>query len=120
MVGKQVVLRDFYGKLADGRTAVSKRFRELYNDFVSDLGGEGQLSQAQLQLIRRATMLSVMLEGQECTFAISQDMPDPRILEHYNTIAGGLKRILETLGIDRVARDITPSLEDYQDGVGEV
>src|SRR5258708_21542486 len=50
---------------ADGRTAWSRRFRDLILAHVSDLGGRSNLSEAQLALVRRASALEVTLEEME-------------------------------------------------------
>ena len=34
-------------------------------------------------------------------------------LDLYNRLSGNLRRILESLGLERKARDVTPSLQSY-------
>jgi hypothetical protein len=36
-------------------------------------------------------------------------------LDLYQRTAGNLRRLLEGIGLDRIARDVTPSLQEYID-----
>ena len=49
----------------DGRTAEARRFRDVFHQIVADLGGSEALSEAQRQLARRATLLSIKCELME-------------------------------------------------------
>ena len=57
-------------------------------------------------------MLTVELERLEATFATA-GQSSPEDLDLYQRTAGGLRRLLETVGIQRRPRDVTPSLADY-------
>src|ERR1700730_3159125 len=82
---------------ADGRTQTARRWRDLHEFMVADLGGESMLSEGQRQLIRRACTLSVMAEATEGD--IVRDLACD--LNSYGTICDRLRRILETLGLQR-------------------
>lgn len=92
----------------DGRGAWARRFRDLCALHIEDLGGSMVLSEAQGSLIRRAATLEVELERQEGLLAKGEEVD----LDAYSRAAGHLRRILETLGIERRKRDVTPSLAD--------
>lgn len=94
---------------ADGRSVASRRFRDIIAALVSDLGGSDICSEAQLSLCRRAAAMTVALEGREAEMV---DKPDDFDLDEYGRAAGNLRRILETLGLKRVAKPI-PDLQDY-------
>ena len=51
----------------DGRSALARRFKEVFGEIATDLGGFDRMSTAQCQLARRCALLSVeceRLEGQ--------------------------------------------------------
>jgi hypothetical protein len=92
----------------DGNSPWYRRCKDLTAAHIEDLGGPGMLSQAQISLCRRAAVLEVELERIEGQLSLGADAD----LDSYNRIAGGLRRLLEALGIERRARDVTPSLAD--------
>ena len=57
----------------DGRTSTARRFRDIVETVTADLGGNDLLSEAQRQLIRRASALSIMCEGVEADLV--RDLP---------------------------------------------
>jgi hypothetical protein len=66
------------------------------------LGGNDLLSEGQRQLIRRAATLSVMAEAVEAD--VVRDMGFDVL--NYGTVCDRLRRILESLGLQRVARTV--------------
>jgi hypothetical protein len=90
----------------DGRGAWVRRWRDLTELHIADLGPESSLSEGQLSLCRRAATIEVQLEQMEAAMSLG----DPVEFDVYNRGAGNLRRILETLGLQRVARtvDLTP------------
>jgi len=90
----------------DGRNVWARRFYDLCASHAQDAGGPDTLSEAQISLIRRAAALEVTLENLEQAMAQGQDVD----LDQYSRAAGHLRRILETVGVKRAARDVTPSL----------
>jgi hypothetical protein len=89
--------------LTDGRSVTARRFRDIYEDVASDLGGLDQLSEGQKQIIRRAAMLSAESERQEALWANGQTEFDINL---YTVMANSLRRLLETVGLERVARPV--------------
>lgn len=89
----------------DGNSPWYRRFKDLLALHVEDLGGPELLSEAQISLCRRAATLEVELERIEGQLSLGNDAD----LDAYNRHAGGLRRILETLGVERVKRDVTPN-----------
>ncbi|MCJ2138455.1 hypothetical protein [Methylobacterium sp. E-066] len=81
---------------------------------LSDLGGEAAVSAAERSLVRRIATLTVELERMEERFA-SDGEADPAALDLYSRTSGNLRRLLEALGLQRRARDVTPDLRDYID-----
>jgi hypothetical protein len=107
----QLSLTKTAGRLiGDKRTTWAKRFVTLFDQHVADLGGI-EPSAAQASLCRRAATLEIGLEHLEQRMAGGDD--DPALLDQYARAAGTLKRVLEALGIERRAKDVTPSLDTY-------
>jgi hypothetical protein len=98
--------------VTDGRSLTARRFADLYEDIANDLGGLDVLSEAQKQMIRRACLISAESERQEAEWANGRAFD----LATYSTTANCLRRIFETLGIERKARDCTPTLSGYLQG----
>jgi hypothetical protein len=93
----------------DGNSAWSRRYRDLIAGHVGDLGGPRALSESQLSLIKRASAIEVELEQAEGKLSRGEETS----LDAYTRAAGHLRRILETLGLERVSRDVTPTIEEY-------
>jgi len=98
----------------DGRSKFSRRVSDLLAAHVSDLGGEDNISEAERSLVRRAVMLTVQLEMMEHRWAsASEGEASPKQLMAYQTTTNSLRRTLETLGLQRRAKDVTPTLSEY-------
>ena len=72
------------------------------------MGGLDALSEAQKSLIRRAAALEIELEALEGRLSRGE----PVDLDMLGRLSGHLRRVLETVGIGRVARDVTPTLAE--------
>ncbi|MEH6950708.1 hypothetical protein V4R08_05085 [Nitrobacter sp. NHB1] len=96
----------------DGRTFWVRRYRDLNSLLLSDQGGEENASEARRMLVRRAACLAVELERREAVIAEAGEATDNQ-LEVYGRTSNTLRRLLESLGLERRARDITPSLDQY-------
>ena len=94
----------------DGTSAWSRRYRDLVAGHASDLGGADILSAAQLSLVRRASAIELECEQMEGRLSKGESVD----LDIFTRSASHLRRILETLGIERKLRDVTP-----QDDVSE-
>ena len=79
---------------------------------ISDLGGSDVITAAERSIVRRAATLTVELERMEGAFA-SAGEATPEALDLYSRTAGNLRRLLESVGLQRRAKDITPDLRDY-------
>lgn len=91
----------------DGRTRASKKARELVSALQSDLGGD--LSAAQRELVQRAAILGAIIEDAETSWLARS----PVDLSLLGTLADRQRRLLETLGLRRVPRDVTPDVDSY-------
>jgi hypothetical protein len=96
----------------DGRSAWIRRVKDLIALHIGELNGAENVSVGQQSLIRRAAVISVELERMEALWANAGHATAAE-LDLYSRTAGNLRRLLETLGIKRVPKDITPSVTDY-------
>jgi hypothetical protein len=92
----------------DPRSAWSRRFHDLVVGHVSDLGGADILSEAQFSLIRRAAAIECELERLDARLSVG----DAVDMDSYARVAGHLRRLFETLGLERRPRDVAPSLRE--------
>ena len=93
----------------DGTSAWTRRRRDLEELYADDLGGALTLTGFQLGLIQTAATIRIELEALEGMLSAGARVD----LDQYSRIAGHYRRICETLGLERRARDITPSLSAY-------
>jgi len=97
----------------DGRSTWARRLRDLIELHTNDLGGDANISEAERAIVRRASVLIVELERMETDFALADGAPNIATLDAYQRAAGNLRRLLESLGLQRRARDVTPKLSQY-------
>lgn len=101
----------------DHRSAEMRRLRDLVTAHISDLGGDEVISHSQRILINRASMLTLQLEMLDRTFASNDFLATPRQIDRYQRVVNTLRRTLETLGIERRARNVTPTVDEYLEAV---
>lgn len=102
----------------DGRTAWARRYKDVVALHASDLGGPDNMSEAEKALVKRAATLVVELERLESRFASAEKPPTERELDLYSRLAGSLRRLLEAVGLQRRARDATPTITSYLKALG--
>jgi hypothetical protein len=95
----------------DGRSLWARRAGELLAAHISDLGGSGNISEAERALAKRCAVLITELERREAAFAQAGEATD-EALAIYQTAINTLRRTLEALGLQRRAKDIGPTLGD--------
>jgi hypothetical protein len=91
----------------DGRSTWARRLRDLMALHLSDLGGDAAVSEAERSIVRRAACLTVELERLELGFALAGSADD-RAIDLYQRTANSLRRLLESVGLERRSRDVTP------------
>ncbi len=96
----------------DGRSKMSRRFRDVLSEIVSDLGGADGLSEGQRQLARRCALLSVTCEQLEARSVAGEEID----LDTFGQLTDRLGRAFGRLGLRRAKRDITPSLAEIAAG----
>jgi hypothetical protein len=96
----------------DGRSATARRFRDLVNAFVADMGGLDRCSQIKLGLVRRLAATTVQAEMLEARMVNGEAIDIATLC----TLASTTVRISQRLGLERQARNVTPSLNQYLAG----
>jgi hypothetical protein len=99
----------------DGRSSWVRRFRDLLALHLGDLGGADIASEAEKAIARRAACLIVELEQMEQKFA-TQGQAEGGQLDQYQRVSNTLRRLLESLGLERRPRDVTLDLHTYVAG----
>jgi hypothetical protein len=103
--------KSILSRIVDGRTLWARRARDLLAVHTADLGGDQNISEAERALLRRAIVLIIELEQLEVKFA-SEGSKGYQI-DRYQRVSNTLRRLLESLGLQRRSRDITPSVAEY-------
>jgi hypothetical protein len=88
---------------ADGRGPWARRWTDLLQQIIADIGGPSGLSEGQRQLARRAASISVMCERLEGEMAADVEVD----LMVYGMLTDRLGRVLERLGLKRQSRLIS-------------
>ncbi len=91
----------------DGRSVWSRRYSALVAGLISDAGGEAELSTLQIGLIKRAAALSMECERLEAKLCAGEAVD----VDQLARTAGHLRRLSETLGLQRKPRDVTLTVD---------
>jgi len=90
----------------------ARRLRDVIEAHIADLGGPAAISEAERSIVRRASTLTVELERLEAKFANAGEA-SPGELDAYQRTANSLRRLLESVGLQRRQRNVTPDLRTY-------
>ena len=93
----------------DHRSARMRRLRDLIGAHLADLGGAEVCSQAEMCIVRRCALLTLELELMEARFE-ANDGSTVQELDAYQRASSCLRRLHETLGLKRRAKDVGPTL----------
>jgi len=96
----------------DNRGPWARRMKDVIDLHISDLGGWDVVSEAEKSILRRVATLTIELERLEAKF--STRPPTDTDLNMYQRCSNSMRRLLETVGIHRRPRDVTPpTLDTY-------
>jgi hypothetical protein len=99
----------------DPNSAWSRRYHDLVVRHIGDLGGRDMLSEAQLSLIRRAASIECELERLDAMLSTGAEVN----LDAYGRAASHLRRLFETLGIERKAKPVLTLGDLLRADIGE-
>ena len=106
----------------DGRSTWARIARDTMQTLMVHLGGEDQASATKKLIARRVGCIEAELTFLEDKFAryhADGSEPTPTDLDLYGRMANTHRRLCESIGWERVARDITPTLRRYVEEVEE-
>jgi hypothetical protein len=96
----------------DQRSTWVRRCRDIINAHVADLGGDDNCTTAEKSIVRRAAVLTTALETFEVKFA-KAGQASGTDLDLYSRTASNLRRLLESVGLERRPKNITTSVSEY-------
>ncbi|TIL43415.1 hypothetical protein [Mesorhizobium sp.] len=91
----------------DGRSVAMRRYKEILGQLVRDMGGDP--SEAKSIIAKRSATLAVWCEQVEANLANGGNID----IGEFTTATNALRRLLTDIGLERKARDITPTLSQY-------
>jgi hypothetical protein len=107
------------GGLSEGRRPAETGARRLPDQRSAVTNGQRLFVEAERSIIRRAATLTIELERLEAKFSTLPNGPRADDLDMYQRCSNSLRRLLESIGIQRRPRDVTPSLDGYLAGLKE-
>jgi hypothetical protein len=90
-----------------------RRWTDVNLLLLNEQGGRDVCSEAEMAIIRRSATLIVALERLETKFAEQEEGGTANQLDQYQRLSNTLRRLLESVGLKRRSKDVTPSLQDY-------
>jgi hypothetical protein len=93
----------------DGRSVIARRYRDIASAILVDQGGADRCSESRTQLIRRFAAAAVLAEQMESRLANGEQVD----INEHATLSSTLVRLAARIGIDRIPRDVTPTLDEY-------
>ena len=101
--------QDLLPEIKDGRHTQARRFRDLVNAYVADMGGLDRCSEIKIGLLRRLAATTVAAEQLESRMVNGESVDISQLC----TLASTAVRISQRVGLERKQRDVTPSLQSY-------
>jgi hypothetical protein len=95
----------------DSNSAWARRFHDIVVGLVSDAGGRDQLSEAKFAIAKRAASLMCECELMEARLSRGEQID----LDKLGRAASHARRLLESLGLQRVARVVNGDDSDNAD-----
>jgi hypothetical protein len=101
---------------ANGNTRWRRAVLHVQRAMAQHLGGEDFVTTPERLLIRRIGVFEAELMQMEAKIALDRQNrldPDEKLIDLYSRLTNAQRRLLESVGMKRVSRDVTPSLEQY-------
>ena len=93
----------------DRRRSEFLRYEALRSAIVADLGGQEAVTTAEAQIADKAAFIAMQLELMQAVALADQEID----LALFGALSDRMRRLLESVGLKRRSRDITPSPLDY-------
>ena len=91
----------------DGRSGLAKRYKEIASHLLVDQGYD--LSEVRFQLMKRFIGCCVLCKTIEGSVVAGETVE----VSEYSALISSLVRLANRIGIDRIPRNVTPTLNDY-------
>jgi hypothetical protein len=101
---------------ANGQTRWNRVVREVHNAMAEHLGGEAMITTPETLLIRRIAVFESEMRLMEAKIALDRQEkrdPDEKFLDLYSRLVNSQRRLLESVGMKRIPKDVTPSISEY-------
>jgi hypothetical protein len=98
-----------------GASIWAKRFKELQIQLSQDKGGVENISASEQHILRRASAIIVECEFRESAMCVARaegGTPTNEDLDIYQRLANSMRRLLESVGLERRAKQVGPSFSD--------
>ena len=92
----------------DGRTVAARMAKDTISAIESDLGGADNISTARRQLVESAAVTSAMVADMGSRWLAGEQID----LALFTTLCNSQRRLLESVGLEFRAKDITPSIDE--------
>ena len=102
--------------LGSGRTAWKRSVQKTSQAMAEHLGGADFISEPEAIVIRRIAVFEAEMQIMEEKINQNrqQNLPmDEKFLDLYSRLANAQRRFLETVGMKRTPKDVTPTLSEY-------
>ena len=93
----------------DQRTIAAKQVRDTISAIESDQGGRDNMSTARLRVAETAALTTAMVNDMSARWIAGEEID----LGLFCTLGNAQRRLFETLGFDRVLKNVTPSVSEY-------
>jgi hypothetical protein len=101
---------------ANGMTSWNRSVRDVHGAMAQHLGGEDMITTPETLLIRRIAVFEAEMRLMEAKIASDRQAkrdPDEKYVDLYSRLVNAQRRLLETVGMKRVPKDVTPTLSEY-------
>jgi hypothetical protein len=101
-------------KVVSGQSAWNRSVRNTSAAMAAHLGDD--LTEPEKMLVRRVAVFEAEMNLMELQIArdrFEKREPSEKFIDLYSRLVNAQRRLLETVGMKRVAKDITPSLSEY-------
>jgi hypothetical protein len=92
----------------DQRSLPYQRYKAIVSQMAVEQGGIESLTAARTQLIKRFAAASILAEQLEVRIARGE----PVSISEHSQLSSTLVRLAQRLGLDRISRDVTPTLAE--------
>jgi hypothetical protein len=93
----------------DGRSTIARRYRDIIAAVVAGAGGADRCSETKLALIRRFSAAACLAEAMEAKLVSGE----PIDIGEHALLCSTLVRVAQRIGINRIPKNITPTLNEY-------